>query len=444
MAAERNKKQNDNEKSLIHSFDMLLIMSILKMYTGDKKAFSIPEITELLNDMFAPVLTTDYGIFADRTIYRKLDLMTSSYNTEGILIDYINSMLLMLTGGTVRYRAADGIVNGNNTTGKGSQKRYYFEPLLTNSDLDMICSALMSSRYLSEDEKNYLLARLSVLKSGYDEADRDLIRTALFGSLPLGTPSPLNPLPVKSPLPSENSMMLSHIMTVYEAIQNEYQLEVIYGMYDFRDRSSRVDFHPRNADKPYILNPYAMMWNEGEYYLIATHKGYENPVHFRIDRIIDAKIHTKDKKSKKNGSMIRVPVKRNKIPASLTQFFHRRNNRRVFDSIAYTNKYPSMKIYGRENLTDCCFECTDISLQILIDCFGTGIRLGRTPVIHPENEVDINGRPLHYITATVTGVQLENAIDFAVEHSNTLTLLSPDELVKEVRDRIRAMYEKYL
>ena len=185
-----------------------------------------------------------------------------------------------------------------------------------------------------------------------------------------------------------------------------------------------------------------MMWNDGEYYLIATHYNYDNPAHFRIDRMIDVKIHLKEKKDK-NGNITRIPVRRNKIPSSLLPYFHRRNNRRIFDSIAYANKYPEMKIYGKEDLTDCRFECTDMSLQILIDNFGPDIRLEKTSVSHPDNEVDLNGRPIRYIVATVTGVQRENAIDFAVEHSNSLTLLSPEDLVMEVRERIKKIYEKY-
>ena len=443
MAAEKRSKQKDEEKTLIQSFDMLLIMAILKMYTGTKKAYSISDITNELNTLFAPVITSaDPDIFHERTLYRKVDLMMSSSDNGNSLNDYINRMLLMLTGGTVKYRSADGIVRGVNTTGKGSQRRYYFEPILTNSDLDMICSALMSSRYLSDDEKNYLLARLNMLKSGYDDSDMELLNKALFSKPPKRNSS-AGHMFGRNTLPFENSVMLSHIKTIYEAIQNEYQIEVIYGKYDIREKSSRVDFHPRNTDKPYVLNPYAMLWNDGEYYMIATHYSFENPVHFRIDRIMDVKIRMLEKKDK-NGKSIRIPAKRNKIPPKLKPFFHRHKDRLIFDGIEYTNKYPAMKIYGKEDLVDCCFECTDISLQILIDNFGPGIRLGESPVSHPVDEVDFNGRPIHYIAATVSGVQRENAIDFAVEHSNSLTLIGPDELVYDVRDRIKVIYEKYL
>ncbi|MCR5236393.1 MAG: WYL domain-containing protein [Lachnospiraceae bacterium] len=440
MKAEKTeqKMKTNSEKSLIHSFDTLLIMAVLKLYTGEHRALSISEITRELNDTFANVTDNDTGLFAERTLYRKVDLLALASDGMNDMAEYIHRMLLLLTGGTVRYRSAAGIASGVNTTGKGSQRRYYFEPLLTNSDLDMISSSLMSSRYLSDHEKGYLLSRLKVLRSEYDESDIEQINLSLFSHLTTEKKSSSTCYS----LPSETSVMLSHIKNIYEAIQDEHRIEVIYGMYDIRERTGRLDFHPRNADKPYILNPYAMIWNDGEYYMIATHKDYDNPVHFRIDRIIDVKIHTVEKKDK-NGNVICIPEKRNRIPDTLTPFFHRRGKLKVFDAIAYTNTYPDMKIYGRQDLVECCFECTTISIQILIDNFGSNIRLGETPISHSVDDVDINGRPKRYLTATVSGIQRENAIEFAVVHSDSLTLLAPSDIVNEVRRRLKEIYEKY-
>ena len=431
-----------DENNAMNYYELMMIMAVLKMYTGDKRAFSISELTRTLNDIFSPVSDEDSDMFAERTMYRKVNILAQISSSETGMNDYINRLQLLLCGGNVRYRGAAGIESGVNTTGKGSQRRYFFDPLLTNSDLDMICGTVMSCRYLSDDEKNFLLSRLNILKSGYDETDMERMNNALFGQLPVRMPSAAERLRGTAALPSDNSVMLSHIRTIYEAIQNEYRIEVTYGMYDTGEKSSRIVFRPRNDEKPYILNPYAMIWNDGEYYLIATHYNYKNPVHFRIDRIIDVNISMRDKKDR-NGSVHRVPAKRNPIPPLLAPFFRKRKGLNVFDGIAYTNRYPGMKIYGEEDLTDCCFECTSISLQILIDNFGSRIILGETPLSHPDNELEINGMKKHYITATVTGVQRENAIDFAVENSGSLTLLDPPELVDEVRSRLKTICEKY-
>ncbi|MCR5672566.1 MAG: WYL domain-containing protein [Lachnospiraceae bacterium] len=442
MSKDNMNANGKDIKNTLQAYEMLLIMSVLKMYTGEKKAFSISELTRELNDQFLPLSGLDSDPFSERTLYRKINHFISPADSEKEMYDHIKRMLLMLTGGSVQYRSADGIVKGINTNAKGTQRRYFFETLLSNSDLDMICGTLMSSRYLSDDEKDYLLSRLDILKSGYDESDFEQMNRALFGPLPARYPTASEKLLKTMPLPSDNSVMLSHIKTIYEAIQNEYRIEVTYGMYDIRESSSRVTFHPRNDEKPYVLNPYAMMWNDGEYYLIATHYNYKNPVHFRIDRIVDVKIGFRDKKDK-NGKKIRVPASRNPIPPLLAPFFRKHRGRYVFDNIAYTNRYPGMKIYREEDLTDCCFECTSLSLQILIDNFGNRIKLGETPLSHPAGELEINGMEKHYITATVTGIQREHAVDFAVENADTLTLLSPADVMDEVRDRLKKLCEKY-
>ncbi|MBO4899142.1 MAG: WYL domain-containing protein [Lachnospiraceae bacterium] len=436
----------DDEKNALHSFDLPLIMAVLKAYSGPENVMSVPEITQKLNAIFPSMIPDDYS-FSARNLYRKANLLDDLLNPRTKAYQTLGWIMTILTGGRVKTSQASGIVSGANKNAKGTQNRYYFEPLLDGSDLDMICAGLTSNRFLSEPEKNYLISRLSVLKSVYDPADVGLLMQ-VYNKLPAKVSTHANKTS-KTPessghywLPANSETILAHIQMLYEAIREEQQIEITYGMYDMTEGTRQLDFHPRNPNKPYFLNPYAMIWNNGEYYLIATHYGYENPVHFRIDRILEIRPHKGTKKDK-DGNITEKVYKRRPIPPTLAPFFHRKNGVLEFDAIKYTNTYPAMKIYGEQDLVDCHFECTTITLQILIDHFGNKIKLKETPIAHPEEELDVNGNPKNYIKATVLGVQRENAIDFAVEHSNTLTLIDPPELVDEVRNKIKEIYEKY-
>ena len=437
----------DEEKNALHSFDLPLIMAVLKAYSDSENVMSVPEITQKLNAIFPSMIPDDYS-FSARNLYRKANLLDDLLNPRTKAYQTLGWIMTILTGGRVKTSQASGIVNGVNKNAKGTQNRYYFEPLLGGSDLDMICAGLTSNRFLSASEKDYLISRLSVLKSVYDQADVGLLMQ-VYNKLPAKVGTHANKTS-KTPesnghykLPANSSAVLAHIQMLYEAIREEQQIEVTYGMYDMAEGTRQLDFHPRNPDKPYVLNPYAMIWNDGEYYLIATHYGYANPVHFRIDRILEIRPHKKRQKDK-DGNITETVYKRQAISFThLAPFFELKNGVLEFNAIKYTNTYPAMKIYGKEDLVDCHFECTTITLQILVDHFGNTIKLKETPVTHPEEELDVNGNPKKYIMATVLGVQRENAIDFAVEHSNTLTLIDPPELVDEVRKRIKEIYEKY-
>lgn len=422
-------------RSVLRLTDLIPLLYVLKTTTDYDHAMSIPRIADQMN-LLIPNSASEQDYYAERTIRRKLELFTDTKSDAAKRL--INLLMPELLGGTIESRMADGIEKGTNQNGSGSQKRYYFEPVLSKSDLNLINGALMSSRYLSEDEKNYLLSRLNILQPGYSPlADKNPIEDN--DGREITQIKALPKLPTKnkqSNMPIDSSTLLRHIQTIYEAINNEEQLRIIYGAYDISDTTGKIVFRPRNAGKPYVLNPYALLWNDGEYYLIATHSSFTNPVHFRVDRIIDVDINTEEGKDGES-----IPVKRKPIPEMLRPYYKREGKSRIFNSVKYANAHPSMKIYQKDDLVNCTFECTSISLQILIDYFGADIRLAESPISHDPSEVDRNGNPQHFLSATVTGVQRDCAVDFCLSHARYLKLLGPEDLVNDVIERIREIAE---
>ena len=85
------------EKNLLHSYDMILIMAILKLFTGNKNAMSISEITSELNSMFSSVRESDADLFAERTLYRKMDALISGLHSPSDAGEYLRRMLMILT-----------------------------------------------------------------------------------------------------------------------------------------------------------------------------------------------------------------------------------------------------------------------------------------------------------------------------------------------------------
>lgn len=430
----------ENEiKNIIKQCDLFLLIYMLKTSTNAEKAMSVSEVAEQL-DFLIPATSGVETYFPERTLRRKFELFLELAGKNESLLTEVNRLLPFVLGGKVDYCSAAGIENGTNLRGKGSQKRFYFDPVLKPGDMDMICGALQSSRYLSDKEKEYLLSRLYILAPDYEtetkKLDNSFRRIDSVEALP--------PRPKKdknASLPLDTSTLLSNVQILHEAINNKLQVALIYGTYDILDDSGKVTFHARNEDKPYVLNPYATIWNDGEYYLIATHSGYDNPVHFRVDRIISVKLHTE---LNKNGTL--AEKERAKIPASLSPFFVKKPGADfVFDSIKYSNTFPGMKFYQDTELITCCFECTPGNLQILIDNFGPNIHLKESPLQHSENELDHLGRPQHFLAATISGIQYNNALGFCIEQSQHITLLSPQKLVDDVKNKlaeISARYEK--
>lgn len=424
-------------KNMIKQCDLLLLIYMLKTSTNVDNAMSVSDVADQLDSLIPSRLGTSY--FPDRTLRRKFELFVELAGQNDELLTEINKLLPFVFGGNVTYRSADGIENGTNIRSTGSQKRFYFDPVLKPGDMDMICGAVQSSRYLSDKEKEYLLSRLYILAPEYEFTENSIRENSFrhiysIDSLPSRPKKDKNAL-----LPFDTSTILSHVQLLHEAIAAKYQVEIVYGKYDISDGSEKLTFNARNDGKPYVLNPYAMLWNDGEYYLIATHYNFTNPVHFRVDRIISVKIHTK---TNKDGTI--SEVKRKKIPPTLTPFFTQKSGQApVFDAIKYSNTYPGMRIYQNTELVNCCFECTAISLQILIDNFGPNIRLKESPIKHSEDEVDYLGRPQKFLAATIHGIQYDNALAFCIGHPQYITLLSPQRLVDDVKNKLNEITEKY-
>lgn len=429
---------NKDLELFIKNFDVPLLVYVLKNTSNWEEARSVKDICADLN-LVVPNGTDPF--FSERTLRRRFDLFDTidNPNVSNIAIDQIKALLPYIYGGSISSREADGIAFGKNTTDKGSQRRYYFDPILTDGDMDTIIGTIQSNRYLSDLEKEYLISRLKVLFPTYQlnkagiEAKKNMdIR--LIDALPKKPDTRHG-----ATLPMDTSTFLKNVQILHEAIMNQWQIEVQYGIYDQNDAGD-LTFHNRNVDEPYILNPYGLAWNRGNYYLIATRDKYKTPNHFRVDRIISVKpleIENKD------GNIEFVP--RKATPAILKPYIiHLPEKYDTFDAIKYVNTYPKFAIFEEDNkIKTLTFECTPQSLSILVDAFGTDIKLDDSPVNHSKTEFDRNGQEIHYLKATVKNIQYDNALLFALSHPEQITVLEPHELVEDIHKKLVDITNKY-
>lgn len=436
------KNELDELRNLIKHYDITLIAYVLKRLTDVDHALSCSEINEHLNILF-PTSSNNVFFFDARTTKRKLDMIDALDNSQDFLAS-LNQIFATTYGGVIKHREADGLYKKSYPHKQGTQKRYYFDPLLESSDVELIYGSLNSSRYLSDAEKEYLLARLKILHPTYNmrEEKKDSERNCGIESiekLPGIPTSPCQPNPLSPLLPGFSSNLLRNVQIIYTAIEEEVQIEILYGIYDISEKTGKVNFHVRNKNnEPYILDPYALFWNDGEYYLVAQNQNYENPTHYRVDRIIEVKFH---KEINSEGYL--VNVKRGRVPNILQEYYERNKTGKVFfNGIKYANTHPGMTIYKGNQQITCTFECTNWSLQMLVDNFGPNISIKKSPLKHDSSEVDYNGNPQEFLIATVRKVQFDNAKRFAISNCQYLTVIGPDDLVAAVREVLEEAVKK--
>lgn len=410
-----NPASDSELRKLLKQHESSLIIYLLKRLTSPENPISAPKLAGKLNELISRAdmdgSETYEEYFNDKTTQRKLDKLI--IQNQNSICHLLNHILTVSSGGLIKSAL---------TSGQG-QNRYYFEPLLTASDLNLICGSLRSCRYLSERERQFLISKLRFM---YPEPDCGEEKDIWEGDGWISAEEAQfkRPSSSSSVFPGMNPAFLDNTKILSEAIEKKVQIELKYGIFDISE-SGKVDFHARKST-PYILNPFALLWNDGEYYLIANSDSKPTPWHFRVDRIIDVKIH-RDQKTYEE-------VKRGEIPESLKPFYERDEAGKdlIFNEIKYANTYPSMAIYESRNLTSCTFECTKWSLQILVDNFGPDLMIKESNLPHDPSEVDYVGRRKTFLLATVKQVQYENAMRFAINNCQYLTLVSPSDMVNEV------------
>ncbi len=411
-----NPASDSELRNLLKQHESSLIIYLLKRLTSPENPISAPELAGKLNELISGADTAGSEAhpeyFNEKTTRRKLEQL--NIQNENDIRHLLNHILTVSAG---------GLIQSIPTSGK-KQKRYYFEPLLNSSDLNLICGSLRSCRYLSESEKKFLISQLRFIypESGYGK-EKDIWESG--GWISAEEEQFKHPLSSSSDLPGKNPAFLKNTQLLSEAIEKKVQIELTYGIFDLSE-SGKVGFHARRNADPYILNPFALLWNDGEYYLIANSDSNPTPWHYRVDRIIDIKIH--------RDPQTYEEVKRGEIPESLKPFYERdkESGDLIFNEIKYANTYPSMAIYKSKNLTNCTFECTNWSLQILVDNFGPDLMIKKSKLPHDPSEVDYVGRRQTFLLATVKQVQYDNAMRFAINNCQYLTLVSPSNMVDEV------------
>lgn len=325
----------------------------------------------------------------------------------------------ILGGWVVMAEAGD--IKGKKEEGETHSNYYYFEPILSESDVHYINSAVESNHYLSEEEKDYLVARTAVAggywgKKGdkktldfYDIWTTKLTELPQLSYLDLQDDEEVPELRIedtRGKLPSEGSTMLKKVMILRYAVTNKRQIEISQGNYAPGEKG-KLCFVERNGGNRLKLNPYAMVSQKGQMYLIATCAGEQKIKHYRIDRIMSLKVLSKKEK-------------REEIPDELKNNYFRKNK---FMPEEYISAYPMMRYDDNDKRISFTFRCRADVVSVAVDNFGKVEKI----------EDDSEG----YVRITVYNKSYINAKQFLLQNCDLVTPVEPENLVKDVKDTLK-------
>ena len=152
---------------------------------------------------------------------------------------------------------------------------YLMSRQFENAELRMLIDSVLFSRTLSGKQAKRLIEKLTALGNKYFRA-----KVKHVCHLP-------------KLIHSDNKKVLLNLDVLNDAIEQGRKVRFTYNSYgkDFQ-------LHPRRK-KPYIVNPYQMVANQGRYYLLCSYDTSNRLSHYRLDymtklEMLDAKVKPMD------------------------------------------------------------------------------------------------------------------------------------------------------
>ncbi|MBQ6126378.1 MAG: WYL domain-containing protein [Erysipelotrichaceae bacterium] len=307
---------------------VLALLEILKKYSDEEHVLTLKEIQAHLENEYDTVLDR-------RTIYTNLDILKQ-----------------------FGYEISDFEDNG---------KGYYLaEREFDKGEILLLANAVHASHFISANQSNSLIGKLLDTQSRYVKAD---FKDKVF---------------MPNPLKSVNRQLLYNLETVSDAIRDSRQMQFRYLRYD-----SKKKLVPRR-DEPYIVEPRYIVYADARPYMIVTSMNHPGFIHYRIDRMADARI---------------LAERSRPLPRRSDPYDYARNK---------------LFMYSGETET-VAFRCRNEIMDHMIDIFGPDLT-----VLPEDDGFRIRVR-----------VPAQGAMYLAQQFMDSITIIEPEELKEEFKQKLK-------
>ena len=322
---------------------LLYLKDLLSAYTDEDHILNAAELADLL--------LSKYGIECERkSIYKDLT----------ILQQY-----------------------GCNVIRTKSPKKGFFlaEGEFETAELRLLSDAIQAANFISKKKTITLLKKIESFSSVYRA---DILREQIY---------------IDSRAKSDNEALYYTIDTIDRAIKAKKKVSLVYVR-------RRIDdtFAARKESRTFVLSPYAMIWSNDHYYLVANNEKYNNLMNIRIDRIHSAKL-------------LEEPAR----PIGEVS-----NYETEFDPADYTSKTFNM-FSGEQEMIE--LKCSNALIEAIIDRFGESAH------------TRIAGGSCFYLR-TEAAVS-DGLVSWIMQFGDQIEVVSPVLLREKVAERAEQIYSLY-
>ena len=244
-------------------------------------------------------------------------------------------------------------------------------------ELKLLVDSVQSSKFITDKKSSQLIKKLESLVSKYEGSQ--LHRQVIIAGR----------------VKTMNESIYYNVDKIHAAIGEDRQIR-----FKYFDWNLKKEMEPRYDGKWYRLSPWALMWDDEKYYLIAYDSKHETIIHYRVDKM--TQIGILDEKREGHEAF------------------------RKFNIAHYTNTLFGMFAGDETKVT---IEAENRLVSVFIDRFGKDI------IIAP-----IDGD--HFRT-TVTVAVSKQFFGWIMAIDGDVKVVAPDSVVKQIRAEIERLAEKY-
>ncbi len=322
---------------------LLFLKEILEKYTDENNILNSAEIAELLSD--------NYGIECERkSLYKDID----------ILIDY-----------------------GMDIIKARSPKNGYFVASRTFelAEVRLLADAVQAADFITKNKTKKMLMKIEDLTSIYQA---NALRKQVY---------------IDSRAKCDNEEIFYNIDTLNRAIKNNKKVRFLYTRRRFDEK-----YDTQKESREFVLSPYALIWSDDHYYLVANNEKYDNLMNTRVDRI--SKVEILDDRAR---------------PVSEVSSY-----KTYFDPADYAAKNFNM-FSGKPETVE--FRCSKDLLEQMLDKFGENcsMRKGDEDCFLLRTEACVN----------------DGIVSWIMQFGNKIKVIAPEKLKDAVKERamqISALY----
>ncbi len=245
-------------------------------------------------------------------------------------------------------------------------------------ELKLLVDAIQSSRFITVRKSNELIKKLEKLISNYDakQLDRQVY--------------------VSGRIKNMNESIYYGIDTIHNSINKNHKITFNYFSWNIKGEPEL-----RHGGKLYKVSPWALVWDNENYYLVAYDEEYEQIRHYRVDKMKDIK-ETQEKRA--GGKVFKE-----------------------MDKAAYSEKRFNM--YNGEVRT-IKLECKNWLSNVIVDTFGHDVRM------RPKDE--------EYFTVNIDVAVTSHFLGWLIALGKDVKIVEPDDVViqmKQLLEDIGSLYQ---